>query len=130
MADDHAQSFFRRDVEVGWKNGGSAHFFNSFARFHLDHFDFVDLVAKKLNPVAVVYIGQIDVHCITTYAKSCPFKLYLGAGIKAFDQFVQKGIAGNDLPLLDADDPGFVIFRIAHTIDAGNRSDDDDVAPP
>ena len=129
LTDDQVETILGGDVEVGRKNGCIAHAVDALARFDFDHFDFIDFISKKLNTVAVVYVRQIDVDGIAAHAEGGAFEFNFGARIQTLHQFVQKCIARNDLPFLNADDPRFVIFRVTHTVNAGNRSHDDDVAP-
>ncbi len=87
-----------------------------------------DLRAPEFDGVGVVFIRRINFDAIAAHAERAPAQI-LGAVVLNVHQLAQQGFARGALPLFDLHAHAEIGFRRADAVDAGDRSDDDDVAP-
>ena len=129
LVHDLVYAFPRGHIQVGREDGGVLQGGDAMARFRLDLFDLLDLVAEEGHPITVLDIGQIDRYRIALHAEGGAPEIGFRARVQALHQLVEKVVARYYLPLFDANDAAFVVLRITHAVDARHRSHDDDVAP-
>jgi len=128
FANNMVDAFPGCDVEVSGKDSGYLHAFDAFATFYFDLFDFLDFIAEESDAVAEVHIRKVDINGIAPDAEGSAAEVGFGAGVETFHEPEQETVPGNGLTFTDPDDPGFVVFRVAHTIDTGDRGNDNHVS--
>ena len=95
----------------------------------IDLRDPVDLIAEKLDPVGrAAGIGRIDLDGITPHPEASPLEIHIIAVVLDLHQ-----LPDDVIPVLlhagaEGDDHVFIVNGAAQTVNAGNRSHDDNVA--
>ena len=93
-------------------------------RVHLA--DGVHLSAPEFDCVSVVLIRRINFQAIAAHAERAAAQI-LGALVLDVHQLAQQCLARRALPLLDHQEHAVIRFRGTEAVNAGDRSDDDDV---
>src|SRR2546423_14453108 len=91
--------------------------------------DGVNLLAPHLDAVSLILIARIALDGVAAHAETPAVELYVGALVLKLDEFLKKLLARHALARLDEEDHVVVGVRIAKAVDAGDRGDDDHVAP-
>ncbi len=100
-----------------------------FAEQRVDGRDGVNLVAPKLDAVSLVLIRRVDLDGVAAHAETSAVELDVGALVLQFDELLEKLFARDLHPRLDEENHIVVGVRVAEAVDAGDRGDDDHVAP-
>ena len=92
--------------------------------------DALDLVAKQFDAQGFFVGGSgDDLHHVAAHAEGTAFLLKVVALVLYLHKPAQKLVAVDDHALAQRDGETLVLLRVAQTIDAAYRSDDDHVAP-
>ncbi len=128
VLDGPVELIWRGDKEVG---GEDAQFLQSALALHgygIPHLDAFDLVIPKKNAVKQVPIGWKEVYGVAFDAEVAAFELPSGARIERLDKLMEQLLAGDALTGLNVDHLAIEGLRIAHAIEAGDRSHHQDIA--
>src|ERR1700676_3506427 len=129
--DDGALALILRHDVMGFRiNGHTREIFLAGADFageRIDLAEFVDLIAPHFDAIAVVLESGINLDDVAANAES-PASQILGAVVLNIDEAAQQGFAGSLLAFFEHDQHAVIGFRRTEAVDAGYRSDDDDVA--
>ena len=93
----------------------------------IDLADRVDLIAPHLEPVALIFVGGIDLDDISAHAKRAAAQIF-AALVLNIDEAAEQRFARSLLPLFDHHQHSVIRFRRADAVNAGNRGDNDNVA--
>ena len=130
LSDGQFLRFLRGEEEVGGINlvtvkGGKAH-----ARDGIHFFNCVNLVVPEGDANQVVGIGQKDIHRVALEAEVACLGGYVVAHVEAIHEAAQQNCLCKALAHVEFNDILVESRGIAHTIDARNGGNDDDIVAP
>ena len=99
-------------------------------RHDIEFDDAVDLIAEKLDAHgAVVVAGREDLDDIAAHAELTALERDIVALVADGDELLEDRISIDNLPLVQGEHHLVVALRRAEAVDAGDRGNDDEVAP-
>ena len=96
----------------------------------IDCLDFLNLITPEHNPQLNILERELDVDRVTLDTELTRTEFDLSAVVERVDQTSQKCVSRNLLAELDVHDALGEVVRVAHTVDAGDRRYDHDIAAP
>ena len=99
-----------------------------FARERVDLDDALHLVAEEIDADGQLVVGGLDREAIAPHAELAAHQVHVVALVLHVDQAAHGRAAVEALALLEREDERLILLRLAETVDAGDRRDDQHIA--
>src|SRR5580698_2646397 len=89
----------------------------------------LNLISKQLDAISHVVISRKNLDDVAAHAKSTSTEIPIGALVKNFDEFARNVLALDLLTLLQKEHHPVISLRRTQSINAGDRSHNQTIAP-
>ena len=94
----------------------------------IDFLNGVDFSPCEVDTNNLLIVCQIDVHILSFHSEVSTGKFHVVAHIKTIDKLAQEHTLVDGIAHMEANDVFVEVHRCTHAIDAGNRTDHNDIA--